>query len=264
LLSIYWSYLTTSLAWQFQYRVAMAIYMAGRLLEPTVYLVVWTTVAEARGGSVGGYTASGFAAYYIVLMLVNQFTFTWIMHEYQYRIRSGTLSAVLLKPVHPIHSDLADNFGYKILTSVIIFPAAAFLYWLFDPVFTSSLILFGVFLGSMVLAYLLRFLIEWTLALVSFWTTRNESFNQMYFMLGLFLSGRIAPLDLLPEWLQTTAGWMPFKWAVAFPAEIVLGRLTQQEINEGFVVQLFWLGFGLVIHRIVWWRGIRKYSAVGA
>jgi ABC-2 type transport system permease protein len=264
MLSIYWSYLKTSLAWQFQYRVAMSIYMIGRLLEPTVYLVVWTTVAETKGGNVGGYSPSDFAAYYIVLMLVNQFTFTWIMHEYQYRIRSGTLSAVLLKPVHPIHSDLADNFGYKIITAVIIFPAAAFLYWLFDPTLHFDIRLFALFLLAMIFAYLLRFLLEWSLALVSFWTTRNESFNQMYFLLGLFLSGRIAPLDLLPDWLRAIAEVTPFKWAVAFPVELVLGRLSNAEITNGLIIQAGWLVFGLILHRVVWWRGIRKYSAVGA
>jgi ABC-2 type transport system permease protein len=179
--SIYWSYLKTTLALQLQYRVAMSIWMIGRLLEPTVYLVVWTTVAEAKGGSVGGYSAADFAAYYIVLTLVVQFTFTWIIHEYEYRIRSGELSAVLLKPIHPIHSDIADNIGYKVLTSVIIFPAAGFLYWMFDPVFNTNVTLFGYFVVSMVLACFLRFLLEWSIALVAFWTTRNEAINQMYF-----------------------------------------------------------------------------------
>jgi ABC-2 type transport system permease protein len=262
--SIYWSYLKTALALQFQYRVAMSIYMISRLLEPTVYLVIWTTVADARGGNVGGYTPADFAAYYIVLMLVNQFTFTWIMHEYEFRIRSGNLSAVLLKPIHPIHSDLADNIGYKVLTSVIIFPAAGFLYWLFDPAFQSSLTLLGLFTVSMILAYLLRFLLEWSLALIAFWTTRTEAFNQMYFLLGLFLSGRIAPLDLLPQWLRAIADVLPFKWAIAFPVELVLGRLSTGEIASGLMTQAVWLAIGLVLHRVVWWRGVKKYSAVGA
>ncbi len=262
--AIYLSYLKTTLALQFQYRVAMSIWMIGRLLEPLVYLVVWTTVADARGGSVGGYSPADFAAYYIVLMLVNQFTFTWIMHEYEYRIRSGDLSSVLLKPIHPIHSDLADNIGYKVLTSVIIFPAAGFLYWLFDPALNTNLTLFGLFIISMILAYLLRFLLEWSLALIAFWTTRNEAFNQMYFLLGLFLSGRIAPLNLLPDWLRTMADVLPFKWAVAFPVELVLGRLTPEEISEGLLIQTAWLIAGVILHRLVWWRGVRRYSAVGA
>ncbi len=45
MLRVYWVYLKTSLALQFHYRVAMAIWMLNRLVEPTVYLVVWRTVA---------------------------------------------------------------------------------------------------------------------------------------------------------------------------------------------------------------------------
>jgi len=48
--SIYLAYLKTSLAQMFQYRVGMAIYMIGRIIEPIIYLVVWTTVASSRGG----------------------------------------------------------------------------------------------------------------------------------------------------------------------------------------------------------------------
>ena len=38
---------------QFQYRVANYFYMIGMIAEPVIYLVVWSTVAEAQGGDVG-------------------------------------------------------------------------------------------------------------------------------------------------------------------------------------------------------------------
>ena len=44
--------------------------MIGMVVEPVVYLVVWSTIAEQSGGSVGGYTPATFAAYYIVWTLV--------------------------------------------------------------------------------------------------------------------------------------------------------------------------------------------------
>ena len=100
MLGIYWIYFKTSLAIQFQYRAAMAIWMIGRILEPVIYLVVWSTVAASRGGGVGGYEANDFAAYYVVLMVVNQFTFSWIMFEFEYRVRHGAFSALLLRPIH--------------------------------------------------------------------------------------------------------------------------------------------------------------------
>ena len=112
MIGIYAVYLRLTIALQFQYRVAMAIWMINRIVEPTIYLVVWTLVAEASG-SVGGYAADDFAAYYIVLLVVNQLTFTWVMFEFDYRIRSGSLAFALLKPIHPIHSDIADNLGLQ-------------------------------------------------------------------------------------------------------------------------------------------------------
>jgi len=57
-----------------------------------------------------------FVSYFIILMLVNQFTYTWVMFDYEYRIREGFLSFALLKPVHPIHSDIADNIMSKSIT----------------------------------------------------------------------------------------------------------------------------------------------------
>jgi len=35
------------------------------VLEPLIYLVVWSTVTVSRGGSTGDYTAPEFAAYFI-------------------------------------------------------------------------------------------------------------------------------------------------------------------------------------------------------
>ncbi len=264
MLAIYWAYLKTTLALQFQYRVAMAIWMIGGMLEPTIYCVVWTTVAIARGGEVAGYDAGEFAAYYIVLMVVNMWTFTWIMHEMGYRVQHGELSAMLLKPIHPIHSDIADNMGYKTLTLCVLIPSATALCLLFNPTFDIEFISVLLFLVSLLLAYILRFFVEWSLSLVAFWTTRNDAVNQMYYLFGLFLSGRIAPLDLLPEWTRTIADALPFKWSVAFPVELLLGRLSHSQISHGFLMQVVWVIIGFGIVKLIWHRGIKKYSAVGS
>ena len=46
----------TQIQTQFQYRVAMYMYMLGMVAEPIIYLVVWTTIARTHGGSVDGIT----------------------------------------------------------------------------------------------------------------------------------------------------------------------------------------------------------------
>ena len=263
MLGIYWIYFKTSLAIQFQYRAAMAIWMIGRILEPVIYLVVWSTVAASRGGGVGGYEANDFAAYYVVLMVVNQFTFSWIMFEFEYRVRHGAFSALLLRPIHPIHEDIAKNIAYKALTSVIIFPTAGVMILIFDPRFHLEAWAVAAFFPALLLAFAVRFLLEWTLSLAAFWTTRVSAINQMHFVLALFLSGRIAPLALLPGPVQTVADILPFRWTLAFPVELFLGRLTPHEAWTGFAMQGAWLALGLVILSLSWRSGVGRYSAVG-
>jgi ABC-2 type transport system permease protein len=264
LAELYIQQFKTTLASMFQYRASLLIWMIGQVLEPMVYLIVWSVVSNTSGGSVGDYTAREFAGYFIVLMLVNQFTYTWIMYEFEYRIREGILSFALLKPVHPIHSDIADNVSSKLITLPIMILIAVGLAVAFQASVSPPPWAIALFIPVLLLAFIIRFLIEWTLALAAFWTTRVGAINQTYFVLMLFLSGQIAPLTLLPAPVQVIAGILPFRWMLGFPVELFLGRLTMVETLTGLGVQVAWLLISLVILRIVWRAGARIYSAVGA
>jgi ABC-2 type transport system permease protein len=261
---LYLQQLKTGVASMLQYRATLVIWLIGNILEPLIYLVVWSTVSRSSGGSVGGYDAAGFAAYYIVLMIVNQATFTWVMYEFDYRIREGTFSAVLLHPVHPIHADIADNLSSKVVSLPFILAAAAGVTAGFHPAFKITLGAVAAFLPALVLAFLVRFLVDWTVALAAFWTTRVTAINQIHFMAVLFFSGQIAPLTVLPRPLQVVATVLPFRWTVGFPVEILLGRLTQAQILTGFAVQAAWLLAAAALLRLAWRVSVKKYSAVGA
>ena len=263
-LAFYVQQFKTTFATMVQYRASLIIWTISAVLEPLVYLVVWSTVSNGRGGSVGSYTTRDFAAYYIVLMLVNQVTYTWVMHEYEYRIRQGYLSFALLKPVHPIPSDIADNLSSKLLTLPLLLLVAGILALIFHPTATINPWAVLVFVPALVLAFLVRFLLEWSLALAAFWITRVSAINQVYFILMLFLSGQIAPLTLFPRWLQVVANILPFRWMVGFPVELVLGRLTPAQALEGLAAQAAWLVISLAVIRFIWRAGVRTYSAVGA
>jgi ABC-2 type transport system permease protein len=261
---VYAAQLKTSLAVQFQYRMSLAIWMIGRVIQPLIYLVVWTTIARTRGGAVNGYGEGDFAAYFIMQMVVSQATFSWIMWEYDYTIRTGQFNFKLLRPIHPIHADVADNLAYKLLTLAILIPAVFLLAWLFPPTFTPqfwSLIAGVLAIG---LAFVVRFTIEWTLAMSALWTSRVSAINQTYDVTLIFLSGSFAPLAVMPHSVQVLANYLPFRWLIAFPIELTLGRLSPQEALFGFAMQLAWLVFALMALTFVWRAGVKQYSAVGS
>jgi ABC-2 type transport system permease protein len=261
---IYFQQFKTSFAATLQYRASLVIWLIGHVLEPLVFLIVWSTVSNTNGGSVGGFTTEGFAAYFILLMLVNHVTYTWIMYEFEYRIRNGTLSFALLKPIHPIHSDIADNIASKLITLPFMFIIAGILSLSFHPSLSPAVWSVGLAFPALLLALLIRFLLEWTLAQAAFWTTRVSAINQIYFVLLLFFSGQLAPLALYPSFIQGVATILPFRWMISFPLELLLGRLTPSQTLVGFVTQIIWLVVSVVLIKIVWRAGVRIYSAVGA
>src|SRR5688500_6537139 len=114
-----------SILQQSQYRVAYYFYRIGMVAEPVIYLVVWSTIAQSQGGSVGGYTPGEFAAYYIVWTLVRNMNIVFTPYGWEWRIQRGQLSGLLLQPVHPIHHDLAYFAGWKVVAIVLWLPIAA-------------------------------------------------------------------------------------------------------------------------------------------
>jgi ABC-2 type transport system permease protein len=264
LAGVYLAKFRSEFALQVAYRGAMAIWLIGLLLEPIVYLVVWTTVARSQGNDVAGFGAADFAGYFVVLMVVNQLTFTWHFFFFEWRVKHGALSPLLLRPVHPIHNDIAENLTFKALTMAGVLPVAAFLVVSFGAVIRPEPWHVVAFVPALVLAMALRFLVEWTVALAAFWLTRIAAVNQAYYLLVLFLSGQVAPLAVLPEAVQTIASVLPFRWMVSFPVELALGRLGPTDVLIGYAAQLAWIGVAFIVFRWAWAAGLRRYSAVGA
>ncbi|WP_375425179.1 ABC transporter permease [uncultured Friedmanniella sp.] len=255
--------LASTLAANLAYRGAAAIWVLTSIISPLVFIVVWRSVAA--GGSTGGYDAAQFVAYFLVMMVVDHLTFIWHMWEFEYRIRNGTFSPLLLRPVHPIHNDVCENLTYKLVGLVGILPAAVLLGLVFGAdlsATTPRTVL--AFLPALLLAMVLRFVLEWCVALAAFWLTKVSALNTVFFSLFTFLGGQFAPLSVLPAWAQTLAAWTPFPWTLAFPVEVLLGRRSGADLLLGYCVQLVWVVVALVALRLLWARATRRYSAVGA
>ena len=262
LLDVYLTEARLAIATQLQYRVANYMYMLGMVAEPVIYLVVWSTVAEQQGGSVGGFTPGQFAAYYIVWTLVRNINIVFTPYGWEERIREGQLSSQLLRPLFPIVEDLGYFAGWKPVVILLWLPIAAVLAWLFHPVLSPSplaIVVFGVAIWG---AYLIRSLNQESLGLVTFWTTRVGPLFQLYIAAELLLSGRLVPLSLTPEWVQRLADVLPFRWTFGFPIEALVGNLSEEDLLRGLGAQLFWIVVGSVLVRVVWRFAIRRYSAV--
>jgi ABC-2 type transport system permease protein len=263
LVDFYLTMIGTSIQSQFQYRAATYMYLLGMVAEPVIYLVVWSTIARTHGGQVAGITAAGFAAYYIAWTLVRNMNIVFTPYGWEWRIREGQLSGQLLRPLHPIHYDIAEFAGSKVIWVLFYIPIAAGLTLIFRPAFSLTPLSTAVFFLAIWGAYLIRTLNHWILGMVTFWTTRGSALFETYINAELLLSGRLVPLQLLPLWVQGVAAWLPFKWTFFFPIEVLVGHLTPAVMLGGLGSQALWIvaySGGVVL----FWRfSVRHYTAVG-
>lgn len=263
LVALYRTNMRVAISVQFQYRVANYFYMIGMVAEPVIYLVVWSTIASARGGVVGGYTPAEFAAYYIVWTLVRNMNIVFTPYGWEWRIRRGHLSAMLLRPIYPLHYDLSYFAGWKVVVIVLWLPIAAILALAFRPSLHPTMLGAAVFAMAIWGAYLIRSMWQTLIGLITFWTTRVSAIFEIYFAIELLLSGRLVPMSLLPGWARHLAGFLPFQWTFGFPIEALIGRLTPPQLLVGLGMQAFWIAAGAALVKVVWGFAIKQYSAVG-
>jgi ABC-2 type transport system permease protein len=252
-------------AWlvDFQYRATIAIWLIWGITEPVIALGIWWSIAA--GGSVQGYSRSDFARYFFGVTLVNQLTLAWDAWYIDRWIREGEMNFRLARPIAPVHEAIADNLAYKMRTATIIL-----LVWLLAAaVWPAVRIPFAP--GRWVLATIavilaagIRFLNGYATGLLAFWTTRATALMELQFGVSLFLSGRVAPLALLPPAVGAVAAALWFPYMLAFPVDVLTGAAaTSGAYLRGFAGQVVWLVVWFVAYRLIWRYGLRRYGAVG-
>ena len=268
-IKMYQANLKIAVATQLQYRMEILIWAIWGFVAPLISLAVWNATALSKGGTISNgagatFSRGDFAAYFLVFMICSHLMMSWDAFEYSFRVREGNLSPRLLKPIHPIHSDASQNIAFKIVTSVMLLPIWILMFWLLKPTPPAHWWQPVLAIPALLIGAVIRYIWNYSVAIIAFWTTRTEAVNQFYFTLDSFLSGRIAPLLLLPIWLQNLSAFTPFRSMGSFPVEVALGRIPPNQILTGFGIQIFWLLAGLVVLKVMWANGIKQYSAVGA
>ncbi|MFN4232936.1 ABC transporter permease [Thermus sp.] len=251
--------LTVYLAYMLEYRAELFLWALAGVL-PLILLGVWTEAA--RGGEFA-LSPGEFARYFLMVFLVRQATVVWVVWEFERDVVEGRLSFRLLRPLDPFFDHLAAHVAERLarlpfvvlltLLFFLIFPEARFRP---EP---------GPFLLGLLftlLAFFLRYLMQYTTAMLTFFTERAVSVEEVFFLLYLFLSGTIAPLEVFPEPLRNLALLTPFPYLVYLPAALLAGQ--EVDLLPGVFVMLFWGGTLLLLWRLLWRLGLRHYSGHGA
>jgi len=92
----------------------------------------------------------------------------------------------------------------------------------------------------------------------AFWVIRMENIIELF--QGIYQAGRW-PVGVYPDWLRTGLTFLvPIAFAVTVPAEALTARLTPETLLLAAALTLALL----VVSRLVWRAGLRRYSGASA
>jgi ABC-2 type transport system permease protein len=265
-MSKYWQVIDIGIQNTLVYRVNFLFRVLFGFIPLVAILSMWRAVYEGKPEVVGGYTLAQMTSYYLIMTIVDALT---AVNEDDWQIaadiKDGYISQFLLKPI--------DYMAYRLCLFVagrLIYSAVALLpvlglalvyrqYFVLPP----GLAAFGWFLVSVAMTGLLQFFISYTMALLAFWVLEVSTFIFILFAFEYLAGGHLFPLDILPPALFRALQFTPFPYQLFFPVNVYLGRVSGAALYQGLLIQAAWLAFAILLARLVWHRGIRRYSAVG-
>jgi ABC-2 type transport system permease protein len=265
MLRIYQRMWQVNWAEQWQYRANLFMYTFYWIVQPVVYIAVWTSIANVQG-TVKGLTANDFIVYYMTMLIVDQATSETVFYNFGYKIEDGTLAGELIRPVHPMLTNtLMTTLAFKALTTLVLIPVWILLALLFQPTFNTLAwgnILLAV--PALVIGFTANFLLTAAISCVAFWTQRVWGLYRLYGIPVALFSGQFVPLNLMPKVIQKISVYLPFQLFKYFPTQMILGKLSAEEILQGYISGIIWIALALILFRFAWRRGLKHFSAVGA
>lgn len=247
------------IAYMNEYRAEIFLWaLSGSL--PIILMGVWL---EAAQGGQFVLSPIQFARYFLAVFIIRQLTVVWVIFEFEKEVVSGKLSPQLLQPIDPVWRHVASHVAERVTRIPFTLGLIGFFFLLYPQSFWwPNPVQFFLFLLVAIATFALRFLIQYTFALLSFWTERAGALEELWFLLYLFLSGLIAPLQVFPPAVRAVVEWTPFPYLIYFPASLLIGLPV--DIGRGFAVIAIWSVSFFVLNRYLWRRGLKQYSGMGA
>lgn len=252
LLSVYYAYMV-------EYRAELMFWVLSGSF-PLIFMGIWAEAAQNGQFLLDPVT---FIRYFLVVFLVRQLTVVWVVWEFEREVNEGKLSPFLLQPIDPVwrhfFSHVSERFAR--LPFIVVLVGLFFLLYP-QAIWRPSLQALGTGILATSLAFCLRFIIQYTFAMMAFWTERANALEQLWYLVYIFLSGMVAPLEVFPEAVRAVVLWTPFPYLIYFPANIIIGQPT--DLVQGFLAITGWGLLFLAANRWLWRRGLRQYSGMGA
>jgi ABC-2 type transport system permease protein len=243
------------------FRVATFIWLLCET-SPLVMLAVWTTVAKSE--PIHGYGEHEFTIYFLWVFVVRQLTYTWLAWQLNEEVRDGTVAMRMLRPVQPLVTYVAENLGGLPLRILVCIPVLLFGFFTYGEGFVGArggrLLLCAV---AVLGGWALTMLFNLVLGCLTFFIENSRRLVDVWMALFFVLSGYLVPIEMFPPGLRAALDWLPFRYQVALPVELLMGLHDARDALVLIGRQWGLIAVMLFVLTMVWRSGVRRYSAFG-
>ena len=272
-----WFILRTCISERLTYRGDFAFATLVRFLPIVTQVFLWTAVyAGDTTREMNGYRLHNMVAYALLVMVGRAFSsMPGLAAGIARDVRDGTIKKYLTQPVDMLAYLFWARVAHKLVYYIVAILPFALVFYLcrgfFDDAPDAATMV--AFVASLAIAFLIGFLMETLIGLISFWFLEVSSLIFIFMMVNYFLSGHMVPLDWLPSLFSRWPGvedvirrgmmYLPFPYLAYFPASLMLGKHPGSEMWSYLGVGGMWVVLLFAANRIAFSRGVRRYSAFG-
>ena len=266
--------LRTALGERLVYRGDFALGTLMRFLPIITQIFLWYAVFDSIGdaegedaATIGGFGFRDMVAYYLLTMIARAFSsMPGLASGIAQQIRQGEIKRYLIQPLDLVGFLLLTRVAHKLAYYVIAMAPFAFVFFLCRDYFVDgwpSATVMAAFIASLVMGFLIGFFLEAAIGMIGFWFLEVSSLLFVYMLFSFFLSGHMFPLSLLPDSIETIVNSLPLKYLAYFPAAVFLGKIPEEDLPLEMAIQATWLAVIIVVCRVAYARGVRRYSGYG-
>lgn len=261
----FWAFFKIAQQELMEYRGDAIIWALSGVVSPVISLAIWLSISASNQNLI--FSKQELIVYFLLVYLVQVLTSAWGAHFVIQDIRSGKFSKYLLKPFSILHDYGSNNISEKTFKLVITLISIIILWYLllFNQPLNIEINFLKVilFIVSIIFAGTIAFITDIIIGLLAFWVYNAYFIRDFYFIFRMFLTGSIIPIYFLPFWLFNLSIFLPFRYMVSFPVEVLMSKVTGFELLIGFVIQIVWLLVIYLLYRFVYEYGIKSNQSYG-
>lgn len=252
----------------FVYKISSYFQIISKILGVIITYYLWKAVYDNSGVNViNGFSFPEMIQYIIMSYITTNIVQIGVAFDMGEEVQDGSIAINLVRPINyklkMFMSSLA-TMTYRLLfpSLIVVLFYESYFYWEFGT-FSLSIKNILLYIVSVSASFLLYFLFDFSIGIISFYTTYIWGITITKNAILKILTGQLIPLVFFPNIIVKIFEFMPFMSMNYVPVMIFCGKLQCGELIISLLKQFFWIIIFSVISKKLWDHAIRKLMIYG-